>query len=130
MIPWQSRQFVVTPELLGMRSTHECEQRAAKLGFTSLPPLPRRQQYWRLDVLLVWSRANGLDRLPWLGQGSAQRLRCVAAFRVAVKLNTHSPLPAIEDMTERLRRMKVAPIRPQTTPTHRAGAPPCESTTR
>jgi hypothetical protein len=69
---WQSRQIVVTPELLGMRSTIECQQRAEKLGLTPLPWLPRRQEYWRLDVLLMWSRANGLDRLPWLGQGSAQ----------------------------------------------------------
>lgn len=69
---WQSRQLVVTPELLGMRSALECQQRAEKLGFTPLPLLPRRQEYWRLDVLLRWSRANGLDRLPWLGQGSRQ----------------------------------------------------------
>jgi hypothetical protein len=69
---WQSRQLVVTPEVLGMRSTGECQQRAEKLGLTPLPLLPRRQEYWRLDVLLNWARANGLDRLPWLGQGSAQ----------------------------------------------------------
>ena len=69
---WQSRQVVVTPELLGMRSIGECQQRAEKLGLTPLPGLPRRQEYWRLDVLLAWSRANGLDRLPWLGLGSRQ----------------------------------------------------------
>ena len=56
-----------------MRSTGECQQRAEKLGFTPLPWLPHRQEYWRLDVLLTWSRANGLERLPWLGQASAQR---------------------------------------------------------
>ena len=37
---WQSRQVVVTPELLGMRSTGECQQRAEKLGLTPLPWLP------------------------------------------------------------------------------------------
>jgi hypothetical protein len=101
---WQSRQFVVTPELLGMRSTQECDQRAAKLGLTSLPSLPSRQQHWRLDVLLAWSQANGLDRLPWLGQGAAQRqpFRCVAPFHTRVKPYTRSPLPAIEGTTERL----------------------------
>ena len=67
---WQSRQLVVTPEVLGMRSTGECQQRAEKLGLTPLPWLPHRQEYWRLDVLLAWSRANGLDRLPWFGLGS------------------------------------------------------------
>ena len=61
---WQSRQVVVTPELLGMRSIGECQQRAEKLGLTPLLPLPYRQEHWRLDVLLTWSRANGLDRLP------------------------------------------------------------------
>jgi hypothetical protein len=70
---WQSRQLVVTPEVLGMRSTGECQQRAVQLGLTPLPQLPYRQEYWRLDVLLMWSRANGLDRLPMLGHGSAQR---------------------------------------------------------
>jgi hypothetical protein len=70
---WKSRQLVITPELLGMRSTGECQQRAEKLGFTPLPWLPHRQEYWRLDVLLAWSRANGLARLPWLGPGSARR---------------------------------------------------------
>ncbi len=70
---WQSRQVVVTPELLGMRSIGECQQRAQKLGLTPLPLLPYRQEHWRLDVLLTWSRANGFDRLPYLGSGSAQR---------------------------------------------------------
>ena len=70
---WQSRQVVVTPELLGMRSIGECQQRVAKLGLTPLPGLPYRQEHWRLDVLLTWSRANGLDRLPSLALGSAQR---------------------------------------------------------
>jgi hypothetical protein len=70
---WQSRQLVVTPELLGMRSTGECQQRAEKLGLTPLPWLPYRQEHWRLDVLLTWCHANGLDRLPWLGQGVTQR---------------------------------------------------------
>jgi hypothetical protein len=73
MSPWHSRQVVVTPELLGMRSIGECQQRAEKLGLTPLPCLPYRQEHWRLDVLLTWSRANGLDRLPSLAQGSAQR---------------------------------------------------------
>jgi hypothetical protein len=71
--PWQSRQVVVTPEVLGMRSAGECQQRAEQLGLTPLPRLPYRQEHWRLDVLLVWSRANGFDYLPILGQGSAQR---------------------------------------------------------
>lgn len=70
---WESRQLVITPELLGMRSTGECQQRAEKLGLTPLPWLPHRQAWWRLDVLLAWSRANGLDRLPCLGHGSPQR---------------------------------------------------------
>jgi hypothetical protein len=56
-----------------MRSAGECQQRAEKLGLTPLPLLPRRQEYWRLDVLLTWSRANGLDRLPWLGHAAPQR---------------------------------------------------------
>ena len=70
---WQSRQIVVTLELLGMRSIGECQQRAEKLGLTPLPSLPYRQEHWRLDVLLTWSRANGLDRLPSLALGFAQR---------------------------------------------------------
>jgi hypothetical protein len=71
--PWESRHVVVTPELLGMRSIGECQQRAEKLGLTPLPWIPYRQEHWRLDVLLTWSRANGLDRLPSLAPGSAQR---------------------------------------------------------
>jgi hypothetical protein len=70
---WQSRQVVVTPELLGMRSVGECQQRVEKLGLTPLPWLPYRQEHWRLDVLLTWSRANGFDRLPSLGHGCAPR---------------------------------------------------------
>jgi hypothetical protein len=70
---WQSRQVVVTPELLGMRSIGECQQRAEKLGLTPLPCLPYRQEHWRLDVLLTWSRANGFEGLPSLGAGAAQR---------------------------------------------------------
>jgi hypothetical protein len=70
---WQSRQLVVTPEQLGMRSVGDCRQRAQELGLTPLPRLPYRQEYWRLDVLLVWSRGNGFEHLPTLGQGAAQR---------------------------------------------------------
>ncbi|HLF09921.1 MAG TPA: hypothetical protein VJA26_01810 [Gammaproteobacteria bacterium] len=70
---WQSRQVVVTPELLGLRTALECQQRAEKLGLTPLPWIPYRQEHWRLDVLLTWSRANGFDRLPALGHGSGQR---------------------------------------------------------
>lgn len=70
---WESGQFVITPELLGMRSAGECQQRAERLGFTPLPWLPRHQEHWRLDVLLAWSRTNGLDRLPSLGQGFRPR---------------------------------------------------------
>jgi hypothetical protein len=67
---WQSRQLVVTPELLGMRSVGDCQQRALQLGLTPLPALPYRQEYWRLDILLRWSRTNGFDRLPLLGHSS------------------------------------------------------------
>jgi hypothetical protein len=70
---WQSRQVVVTPELLGLRSTGECQQRVEKLGLSPLPWLPYRQEYWRLDILMTWSRANGLESLPSLGQGFSQR---------------------------------------------------------
>ena len=70
---WRSRQVVVTPELLGMRSAGECQQRVEQLGLTPLPRLLYRQEHWRLDVLLAWSRANGFEYLPILGQGSAQR---------------------------------------------------------
>ena len=73
MTKWHSRQVVVTPELLGLRSIVECQQRVEKLGLTPLPWLPYRQEHWRLDVLLAWSHANGFDRLPSLGQGALQR---------------------------------------------------------
>jgi len=63
---WQSHQMVVTPERLGMRSVGECRVRAEKLGLTPLPALPRKQEYWRLDTLLSWSRHNGLEYLPVL----------------------------------------------------------------
>lgn len=72
-LQWQSRQLVITPELLGMRSTADCQARAEKLGLTALPPVARHQEHWRLDELLAWSRANGLDRLPALGQLSLNR---------------------------------------------------------
>ena len=72
-LQWQSRQLVVTPEQLGMRSAADCQARAEKLGFTRLPPVARHQEHWRLDELLAWSRANGLDRLPALGQLSLNR---------------------------------------------------------
>jgi hypothetical protein len=67
---WQSRQLVVTPELLGLRSVGDCQQRALQLGLTPLPGLPYRQEYWRLDILLQWSKNNGFDRLPMLGRGN------------------------------------------------------------
>ena len=66
---WQSRHLVVTPEQLGMRSVGDCQERAQKLGFTPLPWLPYRQEYWRLDILLQWSKKNGLAQLPMLGRG-------------------------------------------------------------
>jgi hypothetical protein len=72
---WQSRQVVVTPEQLGMRSAAECQQRAEQLGLTPLPEVAYRQEHWRLDVLLLWSRANGLDRLPMLGHLSTSPRR-------------------------------------------------------
>jgi hypothetical protein len=72
-LAWRSRQLVITPEQLGLRSVGECQQRAARLGLTPLPLLPYRQEYWRLDHLLVWSRGNGFDQLPLLGQGSVHR---------------------------------------------------------
>ena len=72
-VAWRSRQLVITPEQLGLRSVGECQQRAVKLGLTAMPLLPYRQEYWRLDKLLVWSRANGFDRLPVLGQGNVHR---------------------------------------------------------
>jgi hypothetical protein len=70
---WHSRQLVVTPEQLGMRSVGDCQHRAQQLGLTPLPWLPYRQEYWRLDVLLKWSRGNGFDHLPMLGHCAAQR---------------------------------------------------------
>jgi hypothetical protein len=63
----------VTPEQLGMRSVGDCRQRAQELGLTPLPRLPYRQEYWRLDILLCWSRGNGLEHLPMLGHAAAQR---------------------------------------------------------
>ena len=72
-IPWQSRQMVITPEVLGMRSAGECQQRVEQLGLTPLPLLRYRQEHWRLDALLAWSRANGLESLPILGHCSALR---------------------------------------------------------
>jgi hypothetical protein len=81
---WQARQLVVTPELLGLRNTAECQERARKFGFTPLPQLPFRQEYWRLDVLLAWSRANGLERLPALGQLSAHS-RVDRPFRIRAR---------------------------------------------
>jgi hypothetical protein len=67
---WQSRHLVVTPEQLGMRSVGDCRERALKLGLTPLPWLPYRQEYWRLDILLQWSKKNGFARLPTLGHGA------------------------------------------------------------
>jgi hypothetical protein len=72
-VGWRSRQLVITPEQLGMRSVGECQQRAEGLGLTPMPMLPYRQEYWRLDKLLAWSRHNGFDYLPLLGHGSAHR---------------------------------------------------------
>jgi hypothetical protein len=70
---WCSRQMVVTPEQLGMRSVGDCRSRAEKLGLTALPVLPYKQEYWRLDELLHWSRGNGFEYLPMLGSGNASR---------------------------------------------------------
>lgn len=70
---WQSRQLVVTPEQLGMRSVGDCRSRAERLGLTALPILPYRQEFWRLDTLLLWSRGNGFEHLPMLGSGIAPR---------------------------------------------------------
>ena len=67
---WQTRHLVVTPEQLGMRSVEDCQRRVQQLGLTPLPRLPYRQEHWRLDILLVWSRRNGLDHLPILGRGA------------------------------------------------------------
>jgi hypothetical protein len=70
---WQSRQVVVTPEQLGMRSVSDCRARAEQLGLTELPRLPYKQEYWRLDELLHWSRGNGFEFLPMLGMGFMSR---------------------------------------------------------
>ena len=70
---WQSRQLVVTPEQLGLHSVGDCQQRAEKLGLTPMPPLPYRQEFWRLDVLLKWSKRNGFEQLPMLGRGLGHR---------------------------------------------------------
>ena len=72
---WQSRQMVVTPEQLGLRSVDDCRNRAERLGLTALPILPHKQEYWRLDELLHWSRRNGFEYLPMLGVGIAPRLK-------------------------------------------------------
>jgi hypothetical protein len=72
---WRSSQLVVTPEQLGMRSVGDCRVRAEELGLTALPRLPYRQEFWRLDELLLWSRGNGFDYLPVLGMGIASRHR-------------------------------------------------------
>ena len=72
---WQSRQVVVTPEQLGMRSVGDCRTRAEQLGLTALPVLPYKQEFWRLDALLLWSRGNGFEYLPMLGVGIAPRLK-------------------------------------------------------
>ena len=69
---WHSRQIVVTPRMLGLHTAAECGQRAEELGLTPLPALPYRQEYWRLDVLLGWARANGFDSLPMLGRCRTQ----------------------------------------------------------
>jgi hypothetical protein len=37
------------------------------MGLSPLPKLPYKQEYWRLDALLRWSRGNGLEFLPTLG---------------------------------------------------------------
>jgi len=70
---WQSRQMVVTPEQLGLRSVVDCRERAARLGLTALPGLPYKQEYWRLDELLAWSRGNGFEYLPTLGIASGRK---------------------------------------------------------
>jgi hypothetical protein len=70
---WQSRQMVVTPEQLGMRSVGDCRNRAEQLGLTALPVLPHKQEYWRLDALLRWSRGNGFEYLPILSLGTVSR---------------------------------------------------------
>jgi hypothetical protein len=70
---WQSWQLVITPEQLGMRSVGECQERAERLGLTPLPQRAYRQEHWRLDALLAWSRGNGFDHLPVLGHITLRR---------------------------------------------------------
>lgn len=70
---WRSRHLVVTPEQLGLHSVCDCEQRVEKLGLTPLPKTPYRQEFWRLDILLSWSKKNGLNQLPMLGRGIGHR---------------------------------------------------------
>jgi hypothetical protein len=70
---WQSRHLVVTPEQLGLRSVGDCRDRAERLGLTALPGLPHKQEYWRLDELLAWSRGNGFEYLPTLGLAHARK---------------------------------------------------------
>ena len=53
----------------------DCRSRAEQLGLTALPVLPYKQEYWRLDELLLWSRCNGFEYLPMLGLGIAPRLK-------------------------------------------------------
>jgi hypothetical protein len=65
----------VTPEQLGQRNGGDCRNRAEQLGLTALPVLPYKQEYWRLDELLLWSRGNGFEYLPMLGVGIAPRLK-------------------------------------------------------
>ncbi len=72
-VAWESRQIVVTPEQFGMRSVGECRVRAEQLGFTPLPKVAHRQEHWRLDALLIWSRHNGLESLPRLSLGMLPR---------------------------------------------------------
>ena len=72
---WQSRQLVVTPEQLGMRSVGDCRSRAEQLGLTALPVVPYKQEFWRLDTLLRWSRGNGFEHLPMLGARIAPRIK-------------------------------------------------------
>jgi hypothetical protein len=72
---WLSRQLVVTPEQLGMRCVLDCRNRAEQLGLTALPMLPYKQEFWRLDALLLWSRGNGFEYLPMLGAGIAPRIK-------------------------------------------------------
>jgi hypothetical protein len=70
---WQSKQMVVTPEQLGLRSVGDCRDRVQRLGLAELPWLPYRQEFWRLDELLSWSRSNGFEYLPTLGVPLARK---------------------------------------------------------